>query len=151
MSETYDSDFLVKSLQLYIAGREDGSQDGYEFQVEPGFNQVDPLYLIKYAKLDATFEEQVMLMKSMIVGKKVTIILFGVVIGSFQLSSVDQGFGAFDIFTSYPAALDQLIKTCWISSLKNLIPPLNASQLAAKEAMRVAREELAKSSGTEKR
>jgi len=138
MEESYDGGYLIDSLKEYVAKREEGVFDGFEVLFPQGMNTLDPLLIIRYGTLDATFEEQVLLTKSLIVNKPIRIRLFDEEIGSIQLNEVSAGFTGFSVFEQYPMALQMLIRTCYVSVLKNLLPPLSASQLATMKARREA-------------
>ena len=131
--EIYDSEFILQSLRDYIREQDDGTFDGFEIVFPDGLNIIDPLLLIRYASLEAEFDEQVTLTKLLIASKKVQIRYFGKQVGEFSLSSPNGSFMGFSVFETYPLALKQLIRTCWLGALKNLIPPLDASQLAVKK------------------
>lgn len=133
--EVYDSDFILNSLREYIQEQEDCTFDGFEIIFPDGLNTIDPLLLIRYASLEASFDEQVTLTKLLIAAKKVQIKYFDKQVGEFSLSTPEGSFMGFSVFETYPLALKQLIRTCWLGSLKNLIPPLDDSQLAAKKRL----------------
>lgn len=149
MSETYDSGYLLDSLRSYLEGREIGTFDGFELTFSQGMNTLDPLLMIRHGTLEATFDEQVLLTKALIVGKKVEVTLFGESVGSFQINDVNQGFLGISIFEQYPMALQMLVRTCYLSVLKNLLPPLSASQRAVMLERKAAREALSKPKGSD--
>ena len=130
MSESYDSSYLLDSLRSYLEGKEVGAFDGFELTFPQGMNTLDPLLMIRHGTLEATFDEQVLLTKALIVNKKIVISLYETEIGSFQLNDVNAGFAGFSVFEQYPMALQMLVRTCFLSVLKNLLPPLSDSQRA---------------------
>jgi len=140
MEEAYDGSYIIDSIKEYVAKREEGIFDGFEVVFPQGMNTLDPLLMIRYGTLEATFEEQLLLTKSSIVGKPVKIKFFGEEVGSFQMNDISAGFLGFSVFEQYPMALQMLIRVCYMSVLKNLIPPLSASQLATMKALRAPRE-----------
>lgn len=140
MSEVYDSEYILDGLRDYVKNSAEGAFDGFEVTFPQGQNTLDPLLMIKLGTLDASLEDQVTLTKSLILNKPVRIALFGEEIGSIQINDINQGFGGFSVFQNYPMALQMLIRTCFISVLKNLLPPLSDSQRAAMKARMEAKE-----------
>lgn len=133
---SYTSVGLLDALRVYVEKNDEGVLDGYEVEFPQDLNTLDPLFLIQRASLKATFEQQVELTKALICNKLIRFKLWGETIGEIQLNSIDTAFAAFPLFEQHPMALQFLIRTCFVTSLKNSLPPLNASQSAAmKEAL----------------
>lgn len=130
MSESYDGDYILNSLEEYVSRRSQGVFDGFEIVFPEGLNRIDPLLLIQFGTVEATLQDQIQLTKYLIANKTVRINLFGTEVGAFTFGDPDGGFYAYDVFAQYPMALSMLIRVCWVNTLKNLLPPLNDSQLA---------------------
>ena len=148
MNESYDSSYILESLRSYLEGRDAGAFDGFELSFPQGMNTLDPLLMIRHGTLEATFDEQVLLTKALIVNKKVVVTLYETEIGSFQLNDVNQGFGGFSVFEQYPMALQMLVRTCYLSVLKNLLPPLSDSQRAVMMERKKRREASSQPNGS---
>lgn len=148
MEELYDSGYVLEALRKYITEREAGAFDGFTINFPQGMNTLDPLLLIRLGTLDASFDDQVVLMKASIVGKPVRISLWGEEIGSIQINDVNQGFTGFGVFQEYPMSLQMLIRVCFTAALKNLLPPLSASQQAAMKAAQEARKASSEAKGS---
>jgi hypothetical protein len=133
MSETYDGDFIIEGLREYQQARAEGAWDGYEVTFPHGVNNIDPFLMVKYGNLDATLEEQLLLTKHLVVSKPVKITYYETEIGSFLLTDINQEFTIFEVFSTHPMALAMLIRIGFITVLKNLLPPLSASQRAVME------------------
>ena len=139
MSEVYTSDYLLDGMVEFIESQAEGHFDGFEIVFPQGTNTLDPLLMIRHGTIDADFESQVLITKAMIKGKPVKIVLFDEEVGSFTLNDDRGGFSGFPVFEDYPIALTFLIRTCFVSVLKNLVPPLSASQRAVMEARKKAK------------
>ena len=149
--EAYDISFILDGIKDYVSQRGNGVFDGFEIRFPEGMNNLDPLLMIKHGSLDADFDAQVLLTKSSILNKKVEVYLFGDKVGDFMLNDINHSFAAFPVFEQYPMALSMLIKTCFVSVLKNLLPPLSASQRAVMEERERAKlEALRRSQGEQK-
>lgn len=128
----FTSEGLLHSLEVYLQESNEGILDGYEVEFPQDLNSLDPLFLIQRATLKATFEQQVELTVALILNKLVRFKLWGEAIGEIQLNTASpSAFAAFPVFEQHPMALQFLIRTCYVTTLKNSLPPLNASQSAA--------------------
>jgi hypothetical protein len=129
------SEQVVSNYKDYMTYLVDSVEDGYVLDIKGGLNSLEPLFAVRMLKNNLSFEEKTELCKKAIAKKQVSITLFGESVVEFSLPTPEAEFFAYDAFTRQPTALKFLISAVYSEFLKNSVPQLSASQLAAKEAM----------------
>jgi len=127
---------LTKNYEAYGKAMFDGTHEGYTFDIQGSFNQLDPLYAIKMLRKSITVDDKEDLCRNLIVGKTVTITLYGEQVIEFMIPTVETPFSAFKEFFTNPTALSFLITATHSQFLKNSVPQLSDSQIAVRDALR---------------
>ena len=127
---------LAANYKAYAEAMLDGTYEGYVFDVQGGFNVLDPLYSVKMLRREVSIDDKEELCRRLLLNKTVSITLYGEQVVEFMLPNLETGFYAYDAFVRNPSALSFLISAVYSVFLKNSVPQLTDSQAAAKKAMR---------------
>lgn len=127
---------LAANYKAYAEAMLDGTYEGYVFDVQGGFNTIDPLYAVKMLRREISIDDKEELCRRLILNKTVSITLYGELVVEFMLPNLETGFYAYDAFVRNPSSLSFLISAVYSVFLKNSVPQLTVSQAAARKTLR---------------
>lgn len=115
---------FIKAAQKEINGLDaEKVFEGYEIEFPSGMGKVPVLEMCSVFEKEPSFEDKVRITRHCLLNKQVTIKLNGSTLDTILMNDFNVDFDVFKVFSDHPFALMFIIQTCFVSKLKNSMPP----------------------------